>query len=181
MDAPLRPVTLNNGMMMRAWYDIVGMEFTDREDRPGILASQQLIGHVIDTQVAKGFRSDQIFLAGFSQGGAMALFTGLQLNKPLAGVVALSAYLPLARECYVSLDRLTPIFLAGGVFDPLVLPAWTKQSMAKLQSDGFQQIEWHDYPMEHSICAEEVADLADWLTRQINAIKQHEEPHHDCC
>jgi phospholipase/carboxylesterase len=181
MDAPMRPVTLNNRMMMRAWYDIVGMELTDREDRDGILASQQLIVQAIETQLAKGFRSDQIFLAGFSQGGAMALFTGLQLDKPIAGVVALSAYLPLARECHVTLDRATPFFLAGGVFDPLVLPAWTKQSLAKLQSDGFQQIEWHDYPMEHSICADEVGDLANWLTRQINTISQREEQHHDRC
>mgnify|MGYP000284662390 CR=1 FL=1 len=167
IDAPVRPVTINNYVPMRAWYDIVGMKLTDREDRDGILQSESMIRQVVDDQLAEGFSSEQIFLAGFSQGGAMALFTGLQMAMPLAGIIALSAYLPLAAVCNVALDNRTPIFVAGGQYDPVVLPAWTKQSVESLQCRGFKQITWHEYPMEHAICAEEVKDLARWLNMQV--------------
>lgn len=167
IDAPVRPVTINNHVPMRAWYDIVGVKLIDREDHEGILQSELMIRQVIDSQLAEGFVSEQIFLAGFSQGGAMALFTGLQMATPLAGIIALSAYLPLATVCNMSLDNRTPIFAAGGQYDQIVLPAWTKQSVEGLQSRGFQQITWHEYPMEHAICAEEVKDLARWLNTQV--------------
>ncbi len=175
LDAPVRPVTINNRMPMRAWYDIVGMKLTDREDRDGILQSEAMIRQVIDNQLAEGFTSQQIFLAGFSQGGAMALFAGVQMDKPMAGIIALSSYLPLSTLCKISLDNQTPIFAAAGLYDPVVLPAWTKQSMELLKNQGFQQIAWHEYPMEHAICAEEMKDIAQWLDEKITSSKHCEE------
>jgi phospholipase/carboxylesterase len=174
IDAPVRPVTLNNRMPMRAWYDIVGMKLTDREDREGIIASEAMIREVMDGQCAEGFDSNQIFLAGFSQGGAMALYTGLQLVKPLGGIIALSAYLPLASVCKLSLDNQTPIFAAGGLYDPIVLPDWTKDSVTLLKHKGYQQLTWHEYPMEHAICLEEVNDLARWLNLQVASVIHRE-------
>lgn len=167
MDAPVRPVTLNNNMSMRAWYDIVGMKLTDREDRVGILQSEDLIRQVIAQQCADGFLSHQIFLAGFSQGAAMALRTGLHASMPLAGVVALSGYLPLSEECKPLLALNTPIWIAAGKFDPVVLPSWTKHSFDWLQGQGFQHVQWHEYPMEHTLCMEEIQDLANWLSSQV--------------
>ena len=167
MDAPIRPVTLNNNMSMRAWYDIVGMKLTDREDRAGILASENLIRTVIEQQCAAGFKPSQIFLAGFSQGAAMALRTGLHLSTPLAGVIALSGYLPLSAECKPALDLSTPIWIAAGQFDPIVLPGWTKHAFDWFVSQGFKNVHWHEYPMEHTLCLEEIRDLAHFLSTQI--------------
>lgn len=173
MDAPVRPVTLNNKMSMRAWYDIVGMKLTDREDRDGILQSEGLIRQVIEQQCADGFLSHQIFLAGFSQGAAMALRTGLHATTPLAGVVALSGYLPLSGECKPALDLNTPIWIAAGKFDPVVLPGWTKHSCDWLLSQGFKQVQWHEYPMEHTLCMAEIQDLAIWLSSQVLSITKN--------
>lgn len=170
LKAPIRPVTLNNGMLMSAWYDIVGLSLMDREDHVGLKQSAQIIQKAIDEQIDEGFSEEQIFLAGFSQGGAMALFTGLQMTKPLGGIIALSAYLPLASECTIQLDPITPIFLAAGVYDSLVLPAWSRQCADIVREQGFQHVSWHEYPMEHSICAEEVGDLAQWLNQQVGLI-----------
>lgn len=172
IDAPVRPVTLNNHMPMRAWYDIVGMKLTDREDSEGIKQSAALICQVIDSQLAEGFMSQQIFLAGFSQGGAMALYTSLHSAIPLGGVIALSAYLPLASACQIVLSPNTPMFIAGGLHDPLVLPAWTNQCINGLRAVGFKQIESREYPMEHAICAEEIRDIAKWLMMQV-ALTKH--------
>ena len=173
MDAPVRPVTLNNRMSMRAWYDIVGVKLTDREDRDGILASQGLIQQVIEQQCADGFSTRQIFLAGFSQGAAMALRTGLHAPTPLAGVVALSGYLPLSDECTPVLDRNTPIWIAAGTYDQVVLPSWTKHSVDWLLSQGFQQVQWHEYPMEHTLCMAEIQALAIWLSSQVLSITKN--------
>lgn len=167
IDAPVRPVTINNGMSMRAWYDILGTQLTDREDQKGILASQNYIRQIIDAQMKEGFSSNQIMLAGFSQGGAMALYTALNLGTPLAAVVALSAYLPLAAQCNPVLAKKTPIFLAGGRYDSIVLPVWTKQTAAWLTTTGYENVTLHEYPMEHTICAEEIDDLARWIRTQV--------------
>lgn len=173
MDAPVRPVTLNNHMPMRAWYDIIGIKLTDREDRDGLMQSENMIREMIENQIKEGFRSNQIFLAGFSQGAAMALFTGLRSSTPLAGIVTLSGYLPLSSECDpVQINNRTPVFMAAGRFDPIVLPAWTKQSLDWLQLRGFEHIAWHEYSMEHSICIEEIRDLAAWLTSRISTSTQ---------
>ena len=156
LDAPIRPVTLNNRMPMRAWYDITGVTLTDREDRDGILASEALIREVLEKQHAEGFSRETLFLAGFSQGGAMALYTGLSTPTPLAGIIALSGYLPLASDIQSVLHRETPMFIASGDYDPIVLPAWTGASVAYLDKEGYQHVSCHRYPMAHSICAEDV-------------------------
>lgn len=167
LDAPIRPVTLNNHIPMRAWYDIVGLKLTDREDREGLLQSEARILDVIHSQCVEGFKASEIYLAGFSQGGAMALFTGLRSTLSLGGIIALSSYLPLSSECHPNLDKQTPIFLARGSLDPLVLPEWTKQTEQFLNKHGFQHVASHEYPMAHTICAEEASDLMGWLSLQL--------------
>jgi len=170
VDAPVRPVTLNNHMPMRAWYNIVGLKLMDREDREGILQSEKMILDVITGQLAEGFTSKQIYLAGFSQGGAMALFIGLRSIAPLGGVIALSSYLPLISECEQALIPSTPIFMAMGEQDPIVLPSWTRQSYDWLLSQQFKHISWKQYPMEHIICIEEIRDLSHWLGEQVSLV-----------
>lgn len=167
LDAPVRSVTLNGGMAMRAWYDIVGMKLTDREDKQGIMASAAFIQQVFEDQLSTGLPGEKIFLAGFSQGGAMALYSALHMNIPVAGVIALSAYLPLAEQCKTELAKNTPIFVASGLYDPMVLPLWTRQSTEWLSKAGYNNITFHNYPMEHSICTEEIVDLSKWLVAQI--------------
>lgn len=171
VDAPVRPVTLNNGMSMRAWYDILSLNRSEREDKEGIKTSEVLIRDVIAQQLDKGFTSKQLFLAGFSQGGAMALYTGLHTDTPLGGVIALSSYLPLASECNMVLDPSTPVFIAGGSYDPVVRIEWSKLSAEKLREKNFQKITWREYPMEHNICMEEVKDLSSWLDTQVNSMQ----------
>ncbi len=170
LNAPVRPVTLNQGMPMPAWYDITGMSFTDREDQVGIAASEQTILKVIDEQIADGFLPETIFLAGFSQGGAMALFTAVQTDIALGGVIVLSAYMPLAAACQPKLDKKTPMFIASGRLDQVVLPAWTTQSVTWLKEQGFHALTVRDYPMEHSVCIEEVQEMAVWFKTQLAAV-----------
>ncbi len=167
IDAPSRPVTLNGGMVMPAWYDIIGMKLLDREDKEGIAQSEQTIRQVMDSQLSDGFVSSQIYLAGFSQGGAMALYTALHTANRLGGVIALSAYLPLAAHNKPILDKSTPFFMGSGQFDPLVLPDWTKQSKDWLLEKGYENIYAQQYPMEHSICFEEIKELSLWLSKQV--------------
>lgn len=167
MNAPQRRVTLNAGMMMPAWYDILGMELADRVDKEGITHSEALIRNVMQTQLDQGMAYEQLFLAGFSQGGAMALHTALNTNARLGGVIALSAYLPLGTETLLNLDKKTPFFMAAGQFDPLVLPKWTQQSKDLCLAHGYEQLSYHEYPMEHSVCWEELIDLDRWLGKQI--------------
>lgn len=163
MNAPVRPVALNNHMPMRAWYNILGIKLTDREDKEGILNSEQLINDVVLSQIAEGFSSTNIFLAGFSQGGAMALFTGLRSKVELGGILALSGYLPLSSLCANPLFLNLPIFMAIGKFDQIVLPDWTRLSYNWLIAENFTAIDWREYPMEHSICMQEIKDISDWL------------------
>lgn len=170
IDAPMRPVTLNGGMVMPAWYDIVGMELVDREDKQGIEQSEMLIREVMDSQLNQGVEYSQIFLAGFSQGGAMALHTALNTATRLGGVIALSAYLPLAAACRPKLDKHTAFFIASGQFDQVVLPLWNKQSKDWLVAQGYEQIDYHQYPMEHSICYEEIKDVSRWLSAQVRGV-----------
>lgn len=171
IDAPRRPVTLNNGMLMPAWYDIMGMELADRVDEQGIEDSESIIRQVLETQVADGFAYEQIFLAGFSQGGAMALHTGLNTPSRLAGIIALSAYLPLAEQTPTQLDKDTPFFIASGQFDPLVLPAWTQKTKDWILTQGYKNCVLHQYPMEHSICFEEIEALGKWFVSQVTGVR----------
>lgn len=167
LDAPVRPVTINAGMPMQAWYDIIGMGLQYREDREGINISAAQVGARIREQIALGFRAEDIVLAGFSQGGAMALYTALNDTLPLGGVIALSSYLPLAADCQSLLPKDKPFFLGFGQWDTLVLPEYTNISHRKLLEFGYTEISLHAYPMEHSICDEEVVDIAQWLSHQL--------------
>ncbi|STY30830.1 phospholipase/carboxylesterase [Legionella wadsworthii] len=167
INAPQRPVTLNGGMVMPAWYDIMGMKLIDREDKEGIEKSELLIRKVMDEQLNDGLAFEQIFLAGFSQGGAMALHTALNTTARLGGVVALSSYLPLAAHTRPKLDKKTPFFIGAGQFDSLVLPQWTESSKEWLLNKGYEHISYSKYPMEHSICFEEIKDLSLWLRHTI--------------
>lgn len=170
INAPQRPVTLNGGMVMSAWYDILGLELVDRSDKQGIEQSTLLIRQVMDTQLKDGIEFDKIILAGFSQGGAMALHTALNTPGRLAGVIALSAYLPLAADTHPVLSTATPIFIGAGQFDSMVLPKWTQASKEWLMSKGYENLSYNQYPMDHSICLEEINDIGVWLAKQIKEV-----------
>lgn len=162
--APTRPVTINQGYAMPAWYDINGGELVNREDQIGILASEELIKGYIASEIAAGFLPQQIYLAGFSQGGAMALFTALRYPKQLGGVIALSCYLPLSRQHPPNgLHKDLPIFMGVGTVDPVVQYSWSVMMRQLLESAGYSAIKWREYAMEHSICAEEIKDIGQWL------------------
>ncbi|MGL5741822.1 MAG: alpha/beta hydrolase [Legionella sp.] len=167
INAPSRPVTLNAGMVMPAWYDILGMEFVDREDKQGIEESELIIRKVMDEQLNDGFAYHQLFLAGFSQGGAMALHTALHTTARLGGVIALSSYLPMAAHNRTKLDKVTPFFMGAGQFDPLVKPQWTEMTKDWLINKGYENISYYTYPMEHSVCFEEIKDLSLWFRHKI--------------
>lgn len=167
--APERPISINNGYIMRAWYDIYHANFTDRQDESGIRDSQQAIDALIEREMQRGVPSENIVLAGFSQGGAMVLHTGLRQSNPLAGIIALSCYLPvaetLAREACIA-NATTPIFMAHGVYDPVIPVAHAIASREGLQTAG-HPLEWHEYPMAHTVCGQEIIDISRWLRRII--------------
>lgn len=169
--APVRPVTINNGYQMRAWYDIAGIDRLSVEDEAGIRASGAAIRALIAQEVERGVAANRIVLAGFSQGGAMALFTGLRYPEQLAGLMGLSCYAPLASKLEAerqAANRSTPIFMAHGSFDPVIDVSLGDDSRKFLESLGYA-IEWHRYPMPHSVCAEEIAAIARWLRRVLPA------------
>ena len=165
--APVRPVTINGGMAMRAWYDITGPELDRRADEEGVRESAGIARALVDEQIARGIAGERIVLAGFSQGGAIALHAGLRFPFRVAGILALSTYLPaaksLAAEAHSS-NRDVPIFLAHGSQDPVVALALSERSRAAMADLGYV-VEVHTYPMPHSVCAEEVRDIANWLQR----------------
>jgi len=165
--APMMAVTINHGMVMRAWYDVRGDAGVRREDEPGVRASQARIEALIAREKARGVAAERLVLAGFSQGGAMALHTGLRHPERLAGVMALSCFLPLADRVAAeasAANRDVPIFMAHGTHDPLIPLARAVQARDTLVSLGYR-VEWHQYPMPHSVCDAEVLDIADWLRR----------------
>ena len=166
--APMQPVTINNGYVMRAWYDI---KFGDLEgrakqaDEKGVRASQAAIVDLVRHEVERGIDIGKIVLAGFSQGGAIALQTGLRYPEKLAGIMALSTYLPLAETLAseaTAENRATPIFMAHGTQDPVVPYAMASRSKEVLAQQGYD-VQWHEYPMPHSVCLEEIRDISDWL------------------
>jgi phospholipase/carboxylesterase len=161
--APVRPVTINNGMRMRAWYDIYQFG-GGREDEQGLRASQKLVDEMIRAQ---GLPPETIVLAGFSQGGAIVLQTGLRYAERLAGIMALSCYLPLAATVAAersAANQSIPIFMAHGAYDDVIPIHRAQQSRAALESLGYK-VEWHDYPMPHSVCAPEIADISAFLSK----------------
>ena len=163
--APVRPITVNGGMPMRAWYDIAGFEIAQRQDEPGMRASLRELEALIAREVARGIDPARIVLAGFSQGAAMVLAGGLRHAARLAGIVALSGYLPLheqlaAERAVANAD--VPIFMAHGSADPVVPQPLGLLARDFLRSLGYA-IEWKSYPMAHQVCAAEIADLRAWL------------------
>ena len=165
--APVRPVTLNAGARMRAWYDIRGFERRAAQDEIGVRESDAAIRALIRRENVRGIATGRIVLAGFSQGGAMALFTGTRLAERLAGIIGLSCYLLLedsfAAEHHRA-NQATPIFLAHGSYDALVDPRLGEETRALLVAAGYP-VEWHSYPMAHAVCAEEIAAIAAFLQR----------------
>jgi phospholipase/carboxylesterase len=161
------PVTINNGMRMRAWYDIKAANLNERADLGGVRASQAILEGLVANEVTRGITARRIVVAGFSQGGAIALYAGLRCRERLAGIVALSTYLidgaGLAAEASEA-NRDVPIFMAHGLYDPVVQLAWAEASRDALAAQGYA-VEWHAYPMEHSATMEEVADLGRFLAR----------------
>ena len=166
--APTRPVTINGGYVMRAWYDILGLDARERrEDEQGLRESQALVEALIEREKERGIPAARIVLAGFSQGCAMTLMTGLRHRERLAGLVGLSGYLPLAAATDVErhdANRDVPIFLAHGTGDPMIPIARARQSRDALVAMG-HAVEWHEYAMPHSVCAAEIDDLNRWLLR----------------
>lgn len=165
-----RPVTINNGFVMRAWYDIKSLSMEGREDEQGIRESGQVVRDYIEAQIALGVPSQRIVVAGFSQGGAVALHTALRYSHPLAGILGLSTYLPLrdslAQELHPT-NRATPIFLAHGTQDsvvPMMLGVLSRDVLTQL---GLT-VEWRTYPVDHGLCADEVSDISRWLQTRLH-------------
>jgi phospholipase/carboxylesterase len=164
----VRAVTINNGVRMRAWYDIVGMDFPTRADSEGVDQSILRAGALIDREHARDIGPERILLAGFSQGGAIALAAGLRRKTPLAGLIALSTYLPGAETAAGAKGEAAatqPVFMAHGGSDPVIPVMYAEHSAQVLQTLGFA-VEWHRYPMAHQVCAEEIRDLGDWMEKR---------------
>jgi phospholipase/carboxylesterase len=163
--APVRPVTINGGATMRAWYDILSLDATGRADAAGVRESTALLDALIEREQQRGIAADRIVIAGFSQGGAIAINAVLHAQQKLAGLMALSTYIALPGEMAASKgNRDLPVFMAHGSFDPMLPMQWGKASAEQLVELGFA-VEWHDYPMAHAVCAEEINDIRDWLLK----------------
>lgn len=169
--APMRAVTINNGARMRAWYDIRDFDLANRADEQGVMESVAQVTALIDREIARGIPASRIFLAGFSQGGAITLAAGLRRSVPLAGLVGLSTYLPGATTAAAALVEgatAQPLFMAHGTGDPVVPFAAGEQTAAWMRQRGFE-VEFHRYPMPHSVCLEEIRDLGDWFSARLAA------------
>ena len=165
--APMRPITANGGVVMRGWYDVLSFEGVRREDEAGVRASQASVEELIARETARGIAPARLVLAGFSQGGAIALHTGLRHAERLAGIMALSTYLPLAPTLGAeasAANRDVPIFMAHGRDDSLIPVERAVTSREALRTAGYK-IEWHDYATEHAVSSEEIEDIAGWLRR----------------
>lgn len=165
--APMRPVTINAGMVMRAWYDVKGLDFVQREDEAGFADSAHIVRTLIESQNRLGIPAENIVLAGFSQGGAVSLHAGLRHPHRLAGIMCLSAYLPFAdrlEDEAQAVNRRTPIFMAHGLFDPVV-PYFLGENSKNLLVKAGYLVSWKTYAMQHSVNDEELADISNWLTQ----------------
>lgn len=163
--APVRPVTINNGMSMRAWFDIKSFDRNGDTDSRGIDESCRRLDAIVDAEIARGVASDRILLAGFSQGGVIAMHTALRSNLHFAGLMVLSSYLPLVDrlQSYPTPASL-PVFWGHGQFDPVLTLDMGRASCATLEALGLQP-EWHDYPMAHAVCPQEIDDIRRWMLR----------------
>jgi len=168
--APHRPVTINGGMAMPAWYDIKAADFNRGQDSEGIYESEQQLRALIQREVGSGIPAEHIILAGFSQGGAIVLHTGLRYPQPLAGILALSTYLPLADTLAAeaaAANRQVPILMAHGMQDPVVPVKLALLSRDLLAGLGYD-VSWQSYPMPHAVCPEEISDVRDWLLQRLD-------------
>ena len=166
-NAPVRPVSINGGYAMRAWYDIIGIDRHSAQDEAGIRASDAIVRALIERENSRGVPAHRIVLAGFSQGGAMSLFSGTRYPEKLAGIMALSCYVLMASTFAAersAANQSTPIFLAHGMQDPVVHPQLGEDTRGFLGQAGYS-VEWRAYQMPHSVCPEEIADIASWLRR----------------
>lgn len=169
--APKRPVTLNNGYVMPAWYDITGLDLESREDREGLENSAKQIDEILQHEIQFGISSERIFLGGFSQGGAQAIYMGLRYPVKLAGLIVFSGYLPfyktlsddLQQSVYPNVNTL--IFWAQGTEDTVVLPTFGKVSVRALEKAGLS-VDFHSYPMAHQVCDEEIKELTEWMIKR---------------
>ncbi|MGZ0120913.1 alpha/beta hydrolase [Stenotrophomonas rhizophila] len=169
--APVQPITINNGVPMRAWYDIVSMDFRSRADSAGVDASIVELELLIEREVARGIPAERILLAGFSQGGAVILSALLRRTRPLAGLIALSTYLPdpaKAASARVADAISVPVFMAHGTQDPVIPVAIAEHTAQTLSALGLP-VQWHTYTMAHQVCAEELQALGDWLEARFAA------------
>lgn len=166
--APRQAVSINGGYVMRSWYDIRSMNFTENEDETGFNQSRDYVDQLVKNEVNAGIAEENIILAGFSQGGAVSLYAALSSSRPFAGVIALSCYLPL-EQSLARLETQVPrkIFLAHGEYDPLVPLALSKHSDEKL-NEWNHQVEWHHYPIEHAVSPDELDDMLHWLKSMFN-------------
>ena len=163
--APVRPISINQGYRMRGWYDVTSLDVAGRDDSEGIIASSEAVAKLCDDQVLAGIRHDRIVLAGFSQGGAIALHCGLRQPRRLAGIMALSCYLPRAAALEneaAAANRKTPVFMAHGRVDSVVAIEFGRQARKLLEQLDYP-VEWRDYPMGHSVCPDEITDIRRWL------------------
>ena len=165
-NAPKRPVTINGGMSMRAWYDVKSPDLRDQEDTESIIESSNLINSYINTEIEAGIDSNKIILAGFSQGGAITLHAGLRFPSPLAGLLALSCYLPLPEQLKdeAIADKGMAIMMAHGISDPVIPVDQGRASSETLKERGYS-VEWHEYMMQHSVCLEEITAIGTWIKR----------------
>ena len=168
--APVRPITINGGAPMRGWYDITSLDFGNRQqDVDGVRESAAQIDELIHTETANGIEPGNIILAGFSQGGAIALFTALTSEHAVGGVMALSTYLPVPEIALKELNETAsslPVFMAHGQSDEVINMKFAEQSRDVLQAQGIK-VEWHDYPMAHNVSAEEITDISVWLKARL--------------
>lgn len=166
--APMMPVTINGGFVMRAWYDILDADLAlNEEDEHGLRASESTITALLDKEIRRGIPASRIVLAGFSQGGAIALQTGLRYQRKLAGMLVLSGYLPLMSKVERernAVNQLTPVFMGHGTIDNVVPMSLAVASRAHLTQVGYS-VEWHEYPMMHGVCNEELSDVSAWLSK----------------
>lgn len=163
--APMMPVTINGGFVMRAWYDIIGADLNARQDETGIRNSRLAVDALLGREIERGIPASRIVLAGFSQGGVMALHSGLRYARKLAGIMCLSGYLPLAQTVSKernAVNQQTSIFMAHGMSDPIVPVSAGRASRDALQKLGYP-LEWHEYQMPHSVSIEELEDIGAWL------------------
>ncbi|MGI9203858.1 MAG: alpha/beta hydrolase [Woeseiaceae bacterium] len=164
--APIRPVTINGGMSMRAWFDIFSLDRSGPMDESGFRSSSKRLAEIIEREHGRGIPYDKIVLAGFSQGGAIAAYTAIRFGSSLAGMMALSTYLPLTPGAGPDLaqSRDLPIFMAHGAYDPVLPIALGKSAHDSLSASGFT-VEWREYPMAHAVCPQEILDIREWLLR----------------